>query len=154
MERGEKGQKSLISISLASILRSIVFWILYCGRDNVRWLKNLLNILKPRVNTEKNTKFAVKCVVKDHTKTPQILSLTSYFLFLILQILWKPFVEMNVLNLTYFHNIWPITFETTIYQYPEIFLEGLTVYIKWSCAVRRKDENHLCNIQLNFTPFV
>lgn len=33
----------------------------------------------------------------------------------------KPFVEINVLNLTYFHSIWPITCETAIYQYPENF---------------------------------
>lgn len=31
--------------------------------------------------------FAVQCVAKDHTKPPQFLSLTSYFLFLILRIL-------------------------------------------------------------------
>lgn len=153
MERVGKGQSSLISISSVSILQSIVYWNLYCGRENVGWLKNLLNISKRRVNTKKNTTFAVKCVAKDHTKAPQFLSLTSYFHFLILQILWKPFVKINYLNLTYFHSIWPITFETTIYQYPE-FLEGLTVYINWSCAIRRKDEKHLCNIQLNFTPFV
>lgn len=154
MKRVGKGQSSLISISLASILPSVVYWNLYCGRENVGWLKNLLTISKPRVNTKKNITFAVIRVAKDHTKTPQFFSLTSYFLFLILQILWKPFVKINVLNLTYFQSIWPVTFEIAIYQYPESFLEGLTGYIKWSCAVRRKDEKHLCNIQLNFTPFV